>query len=116
MERNENLSTTHIETRKSQRWVRGVYEIQVSKINYKSIRLPLFLVMDSTCTLGPWQCLPGPIFRPRNFNVKMGPGDEANLEVGMNPMRMVLRYKEGGGCLVCALVRKGGGWVFDGTR
>ena len=24
--------------------------------------------------------------------------------------------KEGGGCLVCALVRKGGGWVFDGTR
>ena len=20
--------------------------------------------------------------------------------------------KEGGGCLVCALVRKGGGWVF----
>ena len=90
--------------------------------------------MDSACTLGPWQCLPGPIFRPRNFNVKLGPGDEANLEVGMNPMRMVLQYsfcyerrgvgvwcvpwlgKEGGGCLVCALVRKGGGWVFDGTR
>ena len=39
---------------------------------------------------------------------------------------MVLRYsfcyervfvmKEGGGCLVGVLVRKGGGWVFDGTR
>ena len=49
----------------------------VSKINYKSIRLPLFLVMASACALGPWQCLPGPIFHPRNFNIKIGPGDEA---------------------------------------
>ena len=81
MERNENLRATHIETRKSQRWERGVYGIQVSKINYKSIRLPLVLVMASACTLGPWRCLPGPIFRPRNFNIKIGPGDEANLEV-----------------------------------
>ena len=72
--------------------------------------------MDSACTLGPWQCLPGPILRPRNFNVKIGPGDEANLEVdephedGIT-IQFVLG-KEGGGCLVCALVRKGGGWVF----
>ena len=51
------------ETRKSQRWERGVYGM-VSKLNYKSIRLPLF-------------CLPGHIFRPRNFNIKIGPGDEA---------------------------------------
>ena len=81
MERNENLRATHIETRKSQRWKRRVYGIQVSKINYKSIRYPLFLVMASACTLGTWQCLPGPIFCPRNFNIKIGPGDEANLEV-----------------------------------
>ena len=25
--------------------------------------------------LGPWQCLPDPIFCPRNFNIKIGPGD-----------------------------------------
>ena len=49
----------------------------VSKINYKSIRLPLFLVMASACALGVYH----PIFRPRNFNIKIGPGDEANLEV-----------------------------------
>ena len=38
----------------------------------------------------------GPIFRPRNFNIIIEPGDEANLEV--DPMRMILG-KEGGGCL-----------------
>ena len=112
MERNENLRGTHIETRKCQRW--DLYGIQVSKINYKSIRLPLVLVMASTCTLGP------SISRPRNFNIKIGPGDEANLEVD-EPHEdgitiQFLLCKEGGGCLVCALVRKGGGWVFDGTR
>ena len=37
--------------------------------------------MASACTLGPWQCPPDPIFRPRNFNIKIGPVDEANLEV-----------------------------------
>ena len=82
MERNENLRVTHIETRKSQRWERGVYGIQVSKINYKGIRLPLFLVMASACTLGL------SIFRPRNFN-KIGPGDEANLEVD-EPIQFLL--------------------------
>ena len=73
---------THIETRKSQRWERGVYGIQVSKINYRSIRLPL-------------------VFRPRNFNIKIGPGDEANLEVD-EP------HEDG----ITIFVMKGGGWMF----
>ena len=60
----------------TQRWERGVYGM-VSKINYKSIQLPLFLVMANACALGPWRCLPGPIFCPRNFNIKIGPGDKA---------------------------------------
>ena len=42
----------------------------------------------------------GPIFRPRNFNIIIKPGDEAYLEV--DPMRMILG--------------KEGGWVFDGIR
>ena len=54
----------------------------VSKINYKSIRLP---VMASARELGPWQC---PIFRLRNFNIKIGPGDEANLEVVLDPLSL----------------------------
>ena len=49
----------------------------VSKKKKKSIRLPSFLVMASACALGPWQCLPGPIFRSRKINIKIGPGDDA---------------------------------------
>ena len=76
MERNENLRATHRDKEKPALGTRSI-----RNPNYKSILLPLFLVMASACTLGPWQCLPGPIFRPRNFNIKIGPGDEANLEV-----------------------------------
>ena len=35
--------------------------------NYNSMRLPSVLVMASACTLGPCQCIPGPVFRPRNL-------------------------------------------------
>ena len=59
--------------------------------------------MASACTLGPWQCLPGPVFRPRNLNIKIGPGDEANLEVD-EPHDYDTVF-----------VMKGGGWVFDGA-
>ena len=38
-----------------------------------------FLKMASTRALGTWQCLPGPIFRPHNLNIKIGPGDKASM-------------------------------------
>ena len=46
---------------------------------------PGILGQTSACALGPWQCLPGPVFNPCNFN-KTGPGDEARMggdQVGM---------------------------------
>lgn len=46
---------------------------KVYKQNHNNIQLPSFL--------GPWQCLPGPIFHPRNSNIQIGPGDEANDHV-----------------------------------
>ena len=39
-----------------------------------SIRFPGFHGMASACALGPWQCLPGPVFHPRNFNKNMAWG------------------------------------------
>ena len=43
---------------------------QKSRIRHREIRRVYGMV-------SPWQCLPGPVFHPRNFN-KTGPGDEAS--------------------------------------
>ena len=55
-------------------------EMVYGKVNKQKLQSIRLLVMARECALVPWQCLPGPIFRPRNFNIKIGPGDEARIE------------------------------------
>ena len=69
------------EMRNSQRWERGVYGM-VSKINYKSVRLPSFLVMASSCVLGPWQCPQALFLAPVTFIYKLSLGTKPHCKGG----------------------------------